>query len=135
MFYNISIPNNSPSYTNPHHILKHTLSTTTDKNFTFYTHPKIKFYLFKNLPKNNSEPIPTDHNNFFDHTTQSINTDFHHKTISILEAINISIKFNHHKNKPNQQKIDLHYTNTLTTTNNIMTFHTIIHKITLTQNM
>ena len=41
------------------------------KGFTFYTHPEIEFYLFKDAPDAGDDPVPVDRSGYFDHTAQS----------------------------------------------------------------
>ena len=50
MFCDIVMPDGTPSYADPRHVLKRTLSKAADQGFTFYTHPEIEFYLFKDVP-------------------------------------------------------------------------------------
>ena len=58
MFCDIVMPDGSPSYSDPRYVLKRTLAKAAEKGFTFYTHPEIEFYLFKNSPESGAEPIP-----------------------------------------------------------------------------
>ena len=51
MFCDIVMPDGSASYADPRYVLKRTLSAAADKGFTFYTHPEIEFYLFKDTPQ------------------------------------------------------------------------------------
>ena len=71
MFCDIVMPDGSPSYADPRHVLKRTLSTAAEQGFTFYTHPEIEFYLFKDTPEPGGEPVPVDRSGYFDHTAQS----------------------------------------------------------------
>ena len=135
MFCDISMPDGSPSYADPRHVLKRTLSTAADKGFTFYTHPEIEFYLFKDVPEDGSEPVPADRSGFFDHTAQSMGADFRRETIGMLEAMGISVEFSHHEGGPGQQEIDLRYADALTTADNIMTFRTVVREVALTQGL
>ena len=50
MFCDILMPDGSPSYADPRYVLKRTLARASDLGFTFYTHPEIEFYLFKDTP-------------------------------------------------------------------------------------
>ena len=50
MFCDIVMPDGSPSYADPRYVLKRTLTKAADQGFTFYTHPEIEFYLFKDTP-------------------------------------------------------------------------------------
>ena len=51
MFCDIVMPDGSPSYADPRYVLKRTLTKAADQGFTFYTHPEIEFYLFKDTPQ------------------------------------------------------------------------------------
>ena len=133
MFCDIEMPNGEPSYADPRHVLKRTLSKAADQGFTFYTHPEIEFYLFKNLPAHGEEPVPVDRSGFFDHTAQSEGADFRREAITMLEAMGISVEFSHHEAGPGQQEIDLRYADALSTADNIMTFRTVIREVALSQ--
>ena len=47
MFCDISMPDGSPSYADPRYVLKRALKRAADLGFTFYTHPEVEFFLFK----------------------------------------------------------------------------------------
>ena len=133
MFCDIVMPDGSPSYADPRHVLKRTLSTAADKGFTFYTHPEIEFYLFKDHPVAGEEPRPVDRSGYFDHTAQSMGSDFRREAISMLEAMGISVEFSHHEGGPGQNEIDLRYADALSTADNIMTFRTVVREVALSQ--
>jgi glutamine synthetase len=135
MFCDIVMPDGSPSYADPRHVLKRTLSAAADKGFTFYTHPEIEFYLFKDNPQPGQPPVPVDRSGYFDHTAQSMGADFRREAITMLEAMGISVEFSHHEGGPGQQEIDLRYADALSTADNIMTFRTVIREVALNQNM
>src|SRR3546814_19532716 len=61
MFCDIVMPDGSPSYADPRFVLKRTLGAAADKGLTFYTHPEIEFYLFKDTPQAGAHPLPLDH--------------------------------------------------------------------------
>ena len=50
MFCDILMPDGTPSYADPRHVLKRTLQKAAEAGFTFYTHPEIEFFLFKGKP-------------------------------------------------------------------------------------
>jgi len=60
MFCDIVMPDGSPSYADPRHVLKRTLGNAADQGFTFYTHPEIEFFLFKDRPAPGQPPVPVD---------------------------------------------------------------------------
>ena len=135
MFCDIVMPDGSPSYADPRHVLKRTLGKAADQGFTFYTHPEIEFYLFKDVPTEGDEPQPVDRSGFFDHTAQSRGSDFRREAITMLEAMGISVEFSHHEGGPGQQEIDLRYADALTTADNIMTFRTVVREVALGQDI
>ncbi|KQQ43761.1 MULTISPECIES: glutamine synthetase family protein [unclassified Nocardioides] len=133
MFCDILMPDDSPSYADPRFVLKRTLSKAAEKGFTFYTHPEIEFYLFKDMPGRGEEPVPVDRSGYFDHTAQSEGADFRREAITMLESMGISVEFSHHEAGPGQQEIDLRYADALSTADNIMTFRTVIREVALSQ--
>ena len=133
MFCDIVMPDGSPSYADPRYVLKRTLGTAADQGFTFYTHPEIEFYLFKDRPDGGSAPEPVDRSGYFDHTSLSVAHDFRREAITMLEAMGISVEFSHHEGGPGQQEIDLRYADALSTADNIMTFRVIVKEVALTQ--
>jgi glutamine synthetase len=133
MFCDIAMPDGSPSYADPRHVLKRTLSKAAEKGYTFYTHPEIEFYLFKGTHADGSVPVPVDRSGYFDHTAQSHGADFRREAITMLEAMGISVEFSHHEGGPGQQEIDLRYADALSTADNIMTFRTVVREVALGQ--
>ena len=133
MFCDIVMPDGSPSYADPRFVLKRTLSRAAENGFTFYTHPEIEFYLFKDTPTPGGDPVPVDRSGYFDHTAQSMGSDFRREAITMLEAMGISVEFSHHEGGPGQQEIDLRYADALSTADNIMTFRTVVREVALSQ--
>ncbi|NYJ01808.1 glutamine synthetase [Nocardioides thalensis] len=133
MFCDILLPDGSASYADPRNVLKRTLAKAGDQGFTFYTHPEIEFYLFKDQPENGGEPEPIDRSGYFDHSAHSHGSDFRREAITMLEAMGISVEFSHHEGGPGQQEIDLRYADALTTADNIMTFRTVVREVALAQ--
>ena len=59
MFCDILMPDGAPSYADPRQVLKRTLAKAADLGFTFYTHPEIEFFLFKDgRPRPASAGLP-----------------------------------------------------------------------------
>ncbi|HZJ07738.1 MAG TPA: glutamine synthetase family protein [Nocardioidaceae bacterium] len=133
MFCDISMPDGSPSYADPRYVLKRTLSRAAENGFTFYTHPEVEFYLFKDTPRPGVEPEPVDRSGYFDHTAQSMGSDFRREAITMLESMGISVEFSHHEGGPGQQEIDLRYADALSTADNVMTFRTVVREVALSQ--
>ncbi|MGZ5371501.1 glutamine synthetase family protein [Aeromicrobium sp.] len=133
MFCDILMPDGSPSYADPRHVLKRALQKGADAGFTFYTHPEIEFFLFKGKPDKGGRPVPVDDSGYFDHTAQGGGQDFRREVITMLENMGISVEFSHHEGGPGQQEIDLRYADALSTADNIMTFRTVVREVALSQ--
>jgi glutamine synthetase len=135
MFCDIQMPDGSPSWADPRHVLRRALSKAAEAGFTFYTHPEIEFYLLASLGDNCGDPTPVDSGGYFDHTTHSVARDFRRQAVLALERIGISVEFSHHEVAPGQQEIDLRYADALTTADNIMTFRHVIKEVALSHNV
>jgi glutamine synthetase len=133
MFCDILMPDGSPSYADPRHVLKRALNKAADLGFTFYTHPEIEFFIFQERPVPGQVPIPIDEVGYFDHTPHGEGYDFRRQAIMMLEQMGISVEFSHHEGAPGQQEIDLRYADGLTTADNIMTFRQVVKEVALTQ--
>jgi len=133
MFCNITQPNGSPAFADPRNVLMRALGKAAEKGFTFYTHPEVEFFLFKNSPERGVAPVPVDEVGYFDHSPRGIGYDFRRQAITMLEAMGISVEFSHHEGAPDQQEIDLRYADALTTADNIMTFRVVMKEVALEQ--
>jgi len=133
MFCNITQPDGSPAFADPRNVLMRALSKAAEKGFTFYTHPEVEFFLFKNAPERGVAPVPVDEVGYFDHSPRGIGYDFRRQAITMLEAMGISVEFSHHEGAPGQQEIDLRYADALTTADNIMTFRVVMKEVALEQ--
>jgi glutamine synthetase len=131
MFCDIAMPDGSPSWADPRHVLRRALSRAAEKGFTFYTHPEIEFFLLQSLGDDGAEPVPVDAGGYFDHTTHAVARDFRRQAVLALERIGISVEFSHHEVAPGQQEIDLRYADALATADNIMTFRHVVKEVAL----
>ncbi len=135
LFCDIKMPDGTPSFADPRHVLKRALDKAADQGFTFYTHPEIEFYLLRSRPQAGEQPEPIDSSGYFDHTPQGDEHDFRRATILMLEAMGISVEFSHHEGGPGQQEIDLRYADALSMADNIMTFRQVVKQVALMQDM
>jgi glutamine synthetase len=133
MFCDILMPDGSPSYADPRHVLKRALAKAAGLGFTFYTHPEIEFFLLREKPEPGGKPQPIDSGGYFDHTPHSIAHDFRRNAIAMLEGMGISVEFSHHEGAPGQQEIDLRYADALTTADNVMSFRLAMKEVALEQ--
>ena len=133
MFCDITMPDGTPSPSDPRNVLRRTLNKAAEMGYTCYTHPEIEFFLFKEKPENGKAPVPVDQGGYFDHTPAVVDHDFRRHAITMLEAMGISVEFSHHEGAPGQQEIDLRYADALSTADNIMTFRHVIKEVALEQ--
>jgi glutamine synthetase len=133
MFCDITMPDGSPSWADPRHVLRRALAKAKDAGFTFYTHPEIEFFLLKDLPANGQVPEPVDHGGYFDLTPHDVTHDFRRQAIQMLEGMGISVEYSHHEVAPGQQEIDLRYADALSTADNILTTRHVIKEVALSQ--
>ncbi len=133
MFCDIAMPDGSPSWADPRHVLRRTLARATEAGFTCYVHPEIEFFLLSTVPSDGSEPQPADNGGYFDQASHANATHFRRHAIEALEAMGISVEFSHHEGAPGQQEIDLRYADALTMADNVMTFRYVIKEVAITQ--
>ncbi|GAA4613988.1 type I glutamate--ammonia ligase [Saccharopolyspora hordei] len=133
MFCDIHMPDGSPCWSDPRHVLRRTLARATESGFTCYVHPEIEFFLLKNLPDDGSEPVAADSGGYFDQSSHDTAPHFRRNAIETLEAMGISVEFSHHEGAPGQQEIDLRYADALTMADNVMTFRYVVKEVALTQ--
>src|SRR5918993_1812128 len=131
MFCDITLPDGSPAWADPRHVLRRALAKAADMGFTFYTHPEIEFFLLRDLPTDGSAPTPADTGGYFDLSTHNVAHDFRREAVFALEAMGISVEFSHHEVAPGQQEIDLRYADALTMADNIMTFRHVVKEVAL----
>ena len=130
MFCDILTPDQEAAVADPRHVLRRQLDAAAEMGFTCYTHPEIEFYLLNSeAPDANGTPIPADRSGYFDHSTGAVAQDLRRHTVSMLEAVGISVEFSHHEVGPGQNEIDLRYADALTTADNIQTFRTVVKEV------
>jgi glutamine synthetase len=133
MFCDLQLPDGTPSFADPRHVLQRALGKAADLGFTFYTHPEIEFFLLEQGRDAQGRPIPVDDAGYFDHVPHGTGHDFRRAAITMLENMGISVEFSHHEGAPGQNEIDLRYADALSTADNIQTFRTVVKEVALTQ--
>jgi glutamine synthetase len=133
MFCDLQLPDGTPSFADPRHVLQRALGRAADLGFTFYTHPEIEFFLLEQGRDADGRPIPVDDAGYFDHVPHGTGHDFRRAAITMLESMGISVEFSHHEGAPGQNEIDLRYADALSMADNIQTFRTVVKEVALTQ--
>lgn len=131
MFCDVKMPDGSPSWSDPRHVLRRVLAKASDMGFSCYTHPEMEFFLLQDDPATGKPPRPVDQGGYFDMPTHASAHDFRRRAVMALEAMGISVEFSHHEVAPGQQEIDLRYADALTTADNIMTFRHLMKEVAL----
>ena len=133
MFCDITMPDGSPSWADPRHVLRRAMGDAASLGFTCYVHPEIEFFLLKSLPDDGTAPEPADQGGFFDQSSHDAAPHFRRRAIETLEAMGISVEFSHHEGAPGQQEIDLRYADALTMADNVMSFRYVVKEVAITQ--
>jgi glutamine synthetase len=133
MICDILTPDGEPSMSDPRHVLRRALATAAEQGLTFYTHPEIEFYLFKDEARDGVVPEPVDRGGYYDHVPRGTTHDFRRAAIGVLESMGISVEFSHHEGGPGQNEIDLRYADALTTADNVMSFRSVVKEVALEQ--
>ena len=133
MFCDITMPDGSPSWADPRHVLRRQLQKANDLGFSCYVHPEIEFFLLKPGPDDGSRPVPVDSAGYFDQAVHDSASNFRRHAIESLEFMGISVEFSHHEGAPGQQEIDLRYADALSTADNIMAFRLAMKEVALDQ--
>src|SRR6476646_1217135 len=133
MFCDLQLPDGTPSFADPRHVLQRALGKAADLGFTFYTHPEIEFFLLEQGRDAQGRPVPVDDAGYFDHVPHGTGHDFRRAAITMLENMGISVEFSHHEGAPGQNEIDLRYADALSTADNIQTFRHVMKQVALSQ--
>ena len=129
MFCDIAMPDGTPSWADPRHVLRRQLGKASDLGFSCYVHPEIEFFLLENSPVDGSTPIPADSGGYFDQAVHDRAPNFRRHAIDALESMGISVEFSHHEAAPGQQEIDLRYADALSMADNVMTFRYVVKEV------
>ena len=132
MFCDVTMPDGSPSWADPRHVLRRQLGKANDLGFSCYVHPEIEFFLLEPGPEDGSVPVPADNAGYFDQAVHSA-SNFRRHAIDSLESMGISVEFSHHEGAPGQQEIDLRFADALSMADNVMTFRYVIKEVALNE--
>ena len=102
--------------------------------FTFYTHPEIEFFLFRDQPGDGRAARRRSTRAATSTTSRTASATTSAATRSrCSRTMGISVEFSHHEGAPGQQEIDLRYADALSTADNIMTFRHVMKQVALSQ--
>lgn len=81
MFCDITMPDGSPSWADPRHVLRRQLTKAGELGFSCYVHPEIEFFLLKPGPEDGSVPVPVDNAGYFDQAVHDSALNFRRHAI------------------------------------------------------
>lgn len=125
VFCDIYTPDGRPFWGDPRYVLRRNLQKAAERGFTFYVHPEMEFFLFKN----STDANPIDAGGYFDLTPSDITQELRRETISVLERMGIPVEFSHHEVAPSQHEIDLRHADALTMADSVMTFRLVVKEM------
>jgi glutamine synthetase len=125
MFCDIYSPDGRPFWGDPRFVLRRNLEKASERGFTFYVHPEMEFFLFKN----SESPHPIDAGGYFDLTPLDATQDLRRDAINVLERMGIPVEFSHHEVAPSQHEIDLRHQDALTMADSVMTYRLVVKEM------
>ena len=131
MFCDIHTPDGRPFWGDPRYVLRRNLENASERGFTFYVHPEMEFFLFKNQ----DDLAPVDAGGYFDLTPLDVSQDLRRDTISVLEQMGIPVEFSHHEVAPGQHEIDLRHADALAMADSVMTYRLIVKEMAAKRDM
>ena len=134
MFCDITMPDGTPSWADPRHVLRRALSKAADAGLHLLHPPRDRVLPAQGAAARRARaPEPVDSGGYFDLTPHGVSQDFRREAITMLERMGISVEFSHHEVAPGQQEIDLRYADALSTADNILTTRHVIKEVALSQ--
>jgi glutamine synthetase len=131
MFCDIYSPDGRPFWGDPRYVLRRNLEKASERGFTFYVHPEMEFFLFKNV----DDPSPIDAGGYFDLTPLDLTQELRRDAISALERLGIPVEYSHHEVAPSQHEIDLRHADALTMADSVMTFRLVVKEMAAERDM
>lgn len=125
VFCDIYSPDGRPFWGDPRYVLRRNLERASEHGFTFYVHPEMEFFLFRDI----QDHTPLDAGGYFDLTPLDITQDLRRETVSVLEQMGIPVEFAHHEVAPSQHEIDLRMADALTMADSVMTYRLIVKEM------
>jgi len=130
MFCDITLPDGSPSETDPRYVLKKQLKIASEKGYSFYVGPEVEFFYFKQPAEGEKQrPVAIDNGGYFDLTPLDVASPLRRKTALALEQMDIGVESSHHEGAPSQHEIDLRYMDALTMADGLMTFRLVVKEV------
>jgi glutamine synthetase len=131
MFCDIYSPDGRPFWGDPRFVLRRNLEKASERGFTFYVHPEMEFFLFKD----SNAPETIDAGGYFDLTPLDATQELRRSAINVLEQMGIPVEFSHHEVAPSQHEIDLRHQDALTMADSVMTYRLVVKEMAAQRDM
>ena len=105
MFCSIETPSGEPYNRDPRGLLANVVRKATDMGFDSFMGPELEFFLFKSA----DDPTPTDMGGYFTGPPVDQGNKIRTAIIKDLQALGITVEYQHHEVAEGQHEIDLRY--------------------------
>ena len=100
MFCDIHMPDGSPSWADPRHVLRGRWPGPPSWASPSTRTPRSSSSCCKQGFEPGKPPVPVDQAGYFDHVPHGTTHDFRREAITMLESMGISVEFSHHEGAP-----------------------------------
>jgi glutamine synthetase len=122
MFCDIFLPNGQPFPGDPRGVLKSKLVELKAKHgFIYNIGPEPEFFLFLKNTNSSVHPVPHDVGGYFDFSANDEAVQVRTELMEALNIMGLDIEVGHHEAAIGQHEIDFHFTDALTTADNVLT--------------
>ena len=88
IFCDIFMPDLTPSWADPRHVLRQVMNKASGMGFSCYVHPEIEFFVLNSLNTQGQRPQPIDNGGYFD---QAFHDTAPHYRRHVIEALELSL--------------------------------------------
>jgi glutamine synthetase len=124
-FCNIERPDGTPYDRDPRSILRKVVAKAAAMGFTSYMGPELEFFLFRS----HNGPEPLDYGGYFTGPPVDAGTAIRTDIIKQLQALGITVEYQHHEVAESQHEIDLRYDETTAIADHAVTYKYVVKSV------
>jgi glutamine synthetase len=126
MFAEVRNPNGTLYGSDPRNVLMRNLTRLTDMGYSHMNiGPEAEFFYFEN----GDNPKVIDRAGYFDINPVDVGDDLREVTVAALEAMDITVEYQHSEVGPSQHEIDLRYQKALRMADHLQTYKYIVKEV------
>lgn len=129
MFCDITWPNGSSFECDTRQILKKAVAIAEKKGIEFQFGSEMEFYLFERDDYGKPTKIPYDTASYMDIAPDDRGEDIRREICLTLEQMGIRPESSHHEEGPGQNEIDFHYSDPLSSADDVITFSSVVETV------